>query len=89
MAKSNTEIDVNQDDGPGTATAPGTQLRKARLAAKLSVDDVALQLNIRKQLVLALEEDRYDQFQALIYAKGQVRSNRRKDLSPVKSLFNI
>lgn len=57
-----------------TAATPGSILRKARSAAGLSHQDVATKLNLRVQQVIAIEEDRYDEFLAPIYAKGQIRN---------------
>jgi cytoskeletal protein RodZ len=50
------------------------QLRMAREASNLSIDDVAEQTKIRSDRVRALEEGRYDAFSATIYIRGSVKN---------------
>jgi cytoskeletal protein RodZ len=49
------------------------QLRSAREAKKLTVDQVAEQTKIRTDHVRALEEGRYTAFSATIYIRGSVK----------------
>src|SRR5580658_6497425 len=50
------------------------QLRLAREASNLTVEDVAEQTKIRGDRVRALEEGQYDAFSATIYIRGSVKN---------------
>lgn len=52
----------------------GEQLRAAREARKLRVQDVAKATNMRTDHVLALEEGNYAPFPAPVYIRGSVRT---------------
>ncbi len=55
----------------------GEYLKKERRKAGLSVDDVASSTKLRKSLVLAIEEARFDELGADVYAKGYIKSYAR------------
>ena len=61
----------------GEAARLGEELRDARLALGLSVEDIAASLRIRRGYLLALEEGRLRDLPALAYALGFVRSYAR------------
>ena len=48
-------------------------LKQARINAKLSVEEVSRQLNIRKHYIIALEEDKLEEIPAGVYAQGYIR----------------
>ena len=62
------------ETAPEPPRGPGAALRKARRAAGLEVADVAEMLNLREAIVLAIEEDRFDDLPARTFARGYVRS---------------
>lgn len=55
----------------------GEQLRKAREAAGLSLDQVAGQLRMPVQVVGALEAEQWDRLGAPVFVRGQLRSYAR------------
>ncbi|MBX6747575.1 MAG: helix-turn-helix domain-containing protein, partial [Acetobacteraceae bacterium] len=61
----------------GEAARLGEELRDARLALGLSVEDIAASLRIRRGYLVALEEGRLRDLPALAYALGFVRSYAR------------
>jgi cytoskeleton protein RodZ len=56
------------------AARVGEELREARLALGVSVEDAAIQLRINKRYLLALEEGRVKDLPGAAYAVGFVRS---------------
>ena len=48
-------------------------LKQARINAKLSVEEVSRQLNIRKHYIVALEENNLEEIPAGIYAQGYMK----------------
>ncbi|WP_110666378.1 RodZ domain-containing protein [Salinicola halophilus] len=68
----------NPQDAAGTAQEPaGVMLRRERERQGLSLDDVALQLNLRPVVVEGLEEERFDQVPIAAYRRGYVRAYAR------------
>lgn len=65
---------VNALDG---AVGCGEQLRKAREAAGLSLEQVASQLRMPVQVVAALEAEHWDRLGAPVFVRGQLRSYAR------------
>ncbi|MGH8052626.1 MAG: helix-turn-helix domain-containing protein [Stenotrophomonas sp.] len=65
---------VNALDG---VVGCGEQLRKAREAAGLSLEDVAGQLHMPVQVVASLEAERWDRLGAPVFVRGQLRSYAR------------
>ena len=59
------------------AGSPGGRLRQAREAAGLELIEVAAQLNVRPQLIEALEADDVSAFPAQVYARGLLRNYAR------------
>ncbi len=57
--------------GPGS---PGAQLRQAREALGLSIEEVADRLRLNEALVLAMEEDRFGLLGAPVFARGHLRN---------------
>jgi cytoskeleton protein RodZ len=53
---------------------PGRQLREARIAKRLSVDDVADILRFSPRQITILEEDRYDELPGATLVRGFIRS---------------
>jgi len=56
---------------------PGARLQSARLAAKLSIDDVAEKLYLTKTIIQAIEKDDYQKTPALTFVRGYLRSYAR------------
>ena len=65
---------VNAFDG---AVGCGAQLRKAREAAGLSLDEVAGQLRMPLQVVGAMEAEQWERLGAPVFVRGQLRSYAR------------
>ncbi|MGH8593041.1 MAG: helix-turn-helix domain-containing protein, partial [Gammaproteobacteria bacterium] len=64
------------------STAPavsgfGGRLRQAREAHKLSIDEVAAQLNLKPTVIVALEQDRYQDLASAAFARGYLRGYAR------------
>ena len=57
-----------------TSSGPGRQLQQARLAAKLSLEDVARSLQLSTARLSALEADDYDRLPAPTYVRGYLRA---------------
>lgn len=69
----------------------GSELAAARVAAGLSVDDVAARTRIRATLIRAIEEDDFSHCGGAVYARGHVRSIARAvglDPEPLLASFN-
>ena len=69
--------DPNPEPTAGAAGAladPGTQLRAAREQRGLSIAKVAETLRVAPNLVVAIEDNRYDTFDAPVYVRGLLRS---------------
>jgi cytoskeletal protein RodZ len=69
----------------------GSELRAAREAQGLSVDDVALATRIRATLIRAIEEDDFSHCGGAVYARGHVRSIARAvglDPEPLLATFD-
>lgn len=64
---------------PGTdqSVTPGAQLSAARVAAGLSVADVAAQMRISARQVEALEADRYAELPGTVFVRGFIRNYAR------------
>jgi cytoskeleton protein RodZ len=54
-------------------TSPGHRLREARLADKISVDEVASRLHLDSRLIEALENDRYADLPEATFVRGYLR----------------
>lgn len=53
---------------------PGQELRQAREAQGMSLEEVATKLFINKQRVIDIENDDYSKISSLIYARGYLRA---------------
>lgn len=72
------EPSTKQHDAPGLSSeTAGDMLRSERERQGLSLEDVALQLNLRPIVVTGLEEDRFDQVPIAAYRRGYVRAYAR------------
>ncbi len=70
---------------------PGETLRKAREEKDLSLENMASQLNLKIEIIKALESDQYDRLAAPTYTRGYLRSYARAvDVEPESliELFN-
>lgn len=69
------------------ATGPGRHLRDARLAAEITIEELADDLHLDMQTVQQLEADDYTGLSAPIFARGYLRSYARAlDLPPAPIL---
>lgn len=59
------------------STQPGRILRAARERQSLTPPDIAARLNLDVRIILALEEDRYDDLRVPAYVRGYLRSYGR------------
>lgn len=64
----------------------GAQLRTARLAANMALEDVAAEIKIRAAYLTALEEGRYQDLPSPTYAIGFVRSYAQALSLPVETM---
>ena len=71
-ARTNTNGPVNHDHD--TTPGPGSLLKDARVAAGLSLLDVAAKLHLDQRVVTALEEDKFDALPAATFVRGYLRS---------------
>jgi len=72
------EPSTKQHDTPSPShETAGNMLQREREHQGLSVEDVALQLNLRPIVVSGLEEDRFDQVPIAAYRRGYVRAYAR------------
>jgi cytoskeleton protein RodZ len=60
-----------------TASGPGERLKTARIQKQLSVEQVADLLHLRPSIVVAIEEDDYEQLPGTTFLKGYIRSYSR------------
>ncbi len=68
---------IVDNDAPARRPGPGGRLQAARLERQLEVAAVALALHVVPRVVEALEEDRFGEFDAPVYARGYLRSYAR------------
>ncbi|WP_110686563.1 RodZ domain-containing protein [Salinicola aestuarinus] len=61
----------------GSQELAGAMLRRERERQGLSLDEVALQLNLRPVVVAGLEEERFDQVPVAAYRRGYMRAYAR------------
>jgi len=61
----------------GATATPGARLASARLAAGLTVEDVAAQMRISLRQVEAIEADRYDELPGAVFVRGFVKNYAR------------
>jgi cytoskeleton protein RodZ len=66
----------------------GERLRSARKARALSLEQVAESLHLDENIVLALEDERYDAFGAPVYIRGHLRAYARLVGLPVDSVLD-
>ena len=67
---------VTTDEMPTTSdsTFPGRILRAAREELNYSIEQVAQELHLRPSVVLAMEEEKYEEFSSDVFLKGYFRS---------------
>ena len=56
------------------SASPGAQLRAAREALGLSIEEAADRLRLNEAIVLAMEEDRFGLLGAPVFARGHLRN---------------
>lgn len=72
--------DIEQPDGTGVASVPsgelgvGERLRSARKARAISLERVAEALHLDESVVLALEEERFDELGAPVFVRGHLKA---------------
>lgn len=67
------QTSASHDDRP----SPGQQLQSARLARAIDIADIAGELNIPVQKLIALEKDQYDALASPTFIKGYLRNYGR------------
>jgi cytoskeleton protein RodZ len=81
---------MNSFPGTGESVTPGAQLSAARIAAGLSVADVAAQMRITPRQVEALEGDRFEELPGPVFVRGFIRNYARVlKLEPVPLLHAL
>lgn len=76
---------------PASHASPGQMLQRERERQQLSLDEVAVQLNLRPAVVAGLEADRYDEVPIAAYRRGYLRAYARLlgiDEKPVVTAYN-
>jgi len=68
---------IVDNDSPAQRPGPGGRLQAARLERQLEVAAVALALHVAPTVIEALEQDRFEAFDAPVYARGYLRSYAR------------
>ena len=71
------EQQESPDNGGTGGFSPGQRLRAAREDRGMSVDEVAHDLRLDRDVILALEEDDFDRLGAPVFVKGYLRSYAR------------
>lgn len=74
LQKNEKNMNTNADNFPPEHMTPGEALTEARLAKNLTEVDVAKQLLLSKQIIIALENDDYSKIVAPVYAKGYLKA---------------
>lgn len=87
MTDSKTKTDKNDAVEKTVPLSVGQQLRAAREAQGLSIDDVARQLLLSKQLVSEIENDDYRKIPAPVYINGYLRSYAQLLKIPTSSVL--
>ncbi len=58
--------------------SPGTLLKEAREKRGLTIDDVAAMTRVPKPMLRHLEEDRFEEYEAEVFARGHLRNYARE-----------
>ena len=58
----------------GSMTSVGSMLARARIAAGMSIDDLAYKSKLRATIIAAIERDDFSLCGGEVYARGQVRA---------------
>lgn len=66
------------DESREAEKSPGEMVREARRSLGLSLADVAAMTRIPKAMLRHLEEDRYDEYSAEVFARGHLRNYARE-----------
>ena len=64
---------IDEDSPNGEISSVGRELRTAREAMELTLEQLAGELRIEPRYLIALEEDRFDAFSAPVFAKGYLK----------------
>ncbi|MBV5308879.1 helix-turn-helix domain-containing protein [Chromatium okenii] len=70
-------IDADTPAGVDLVGSPGQQLRAQRQARGIEIERIASQLHLRKDVIEALEQDRYEVLPATVYVVGYLRNYAR------------
>lgn len=70
-------VDADTPARVALTESPGQQLRTQRQARGIEIERIASQLHLRKDVVDALEQDRYDVLPAPVYVAGYLRNYAR------------
>ena len=73
------ETENNMNDTPARTggTGPGERLQAARIKKGLSLEDVANRMHLSPSILLAIEENNFDEITAPIFVKGYLRAYAR------------
>ncbi len=66
---------------------PGARLKAARQSRDISLDTVAAQLHLRRDMLIALEEDDYDHLPARVFIVGYMRNYARYIGLPAEAII--
>ena len=81
----------NKNNDEGIKSGPGSLLQQARISKELSIEDVSSRLRLGKDVIDALENDKYDKLPAPIFVRGYMKSYASfvgVDVSEVIDLYN-
>jgi len=74
MSDEKTKVEKTEKANKTVSLSIGQQLRAAREKQGLSIDEVARQLLLNRQLIMELENDDYSRIPAPVYVRGYLRS---------------
>ncbi|WP_251977377.1 RodZ domain-containing protein [Salinicola avicenniae] len=77
MSEMNASSTTSNDLSHASREAAGTMLQRERERQGLSLDEVAVQLNLRPTVVSGIEEDHFEQVPIAAYRRGYVRAYAR------------
>jgi Uncharacterized protein conserved in bacteria len=69
-----TEANHNDASASSVSATPGRRIRETRERLGISRERLAEQLRLHPKLVVALEEDRYDDISAPLFVRGYLRN---------------
>ncbi len=84
-------INSDEDILADLADSPGRWLRIQRQSRKIEIERIAVQLHLRKEVIEALEQDRYDSLPSPVYVAGYLHNYARLlrlDPAPVVNAYH-